>query len=50
MSDSDMDIDDDDVQVPEQWREEAAEKDVHTIAGESEFLHIPIQASNSHSG
>ncbi|KFK24426.1 hypothetical protein AALP_AAs55026U000500 [Arabis alpina] len=44
MSDSDMDIDDDDVQVQEQWRQEAA----HTIAGESQLLNRPIQASNLH--
>ncbi|CAN6996288.1 hypothetical protein IGI04_018269 [Brassica rapa subsp. trilocularis] len=38
MSDSDMDIDDDEVQVNVQ----------HTIAGESRLLARPIEASNSH--
>lgn len=42
MSDSDMDIDDDEVQVHVK----------HTIAGESELLGRPrpIGASNSHNG
>lgn len=50
MSDSDMDIDDDEVGVQEQWREVTAEKDEHTIAGESEWLDRPVKASNSHNG
>lgn len=41
MSDSDMDIDDDDVEQKVQ---------VHTIGGQSELVNKPIQASNSQNG